>query len=170
MTALRTGVTALAVLLAIVLQAALLPHVGWRGVVPNLCLLVVVAGALTRGAHFGVVLGFCAGLALDLAPPADHLAGRWALALMAVGLVAGLVRRDERPTIPVVLVTAAVASFVGASVFGLLGVVTGDPGVAVTDVLLAVVAGVAGDLIVAPLVLLPLMVLLTRFEPQRRLA
>ncbi|WZH50687.1 MAG: rod shape-determining protein MreD [Nocardioides alkalitolerans] len=170
MNAARSAVTALAVLLAVVLQAALLPGLSWRGVVPNLVLLVVVAGALTRGPNVGVILGFCAGLALDLAPPADHLAGRWALALMVVGYVAGSVRRDERPTVPVVLVTAAVASFVGSSVFALLGVVMQDPATSVGDVLAAVGVGLVSDVVVAPLVLLPLLVLLTRFEPQRRFA
>ena len=66
---------------------------------PNLCLLVVVAAALTRGPQFAAVLGFGAGLALDLAPPADHIAGRWALALVVVGYVAGRVTpgRTGRP-------------------------------------------------------------------------
>ena len=45
---------------------------------------MVVAAALTVEAPFALVLGFVAGLTLDLAPPADHVAGRWALALMAV--------------------------------------------------------------------------------------
>ncbi len=34
------------------------------------------------------------GLLLDLAPPADHVAGRWALALLLAGYVAGRVRQD----------------------------------------------------------------------------
>lgn len=169
MTLARNLLLAAAVLLAVVFQAALMPHVSWRGVVPNLVLLVVVAAALTRGAHTGVVIGFCAGLALDLAPPADHLAGRWAIALLIVGYIAGSVRREERPTLSVVVLTAAVCSFVGASVYALLGVVLRDPAVAVTDVLTAVGAGVVSDLIVAPLVLLPLLLVLTRLEPQRRL-
>ncbi len=57
-----------------------------RASCPNLCLLVVVGAALTRGPQFAAVLGFVAGVALDLAPPADHVAGRWALALVVVGL------------------------------------------------------------------------------------
>lgn len=169
MTLVRNLAIAVAVLLAVVLQAALMPHVSWRGVVPNLVLLVVVAVGLTRGAHTGVVLGFCAGLALDLTPPADHLAGRWALALLVVGYLAGSVRREERPTLSVVVVTAAVCSFVGSSVYALLGVVLRDPAVAVGDVLAAVGAGVVSDVLVAPLVLVPLLLVLTRMEPQRRL-
>ena len=62
--------------------------------VPNLALLVVVAAALVRGPEFAAVLGFAAGLAVDLAPPADRVAGRWALALVVVGYLAGRVRRE----------------------------------------------------------------------------
>ena len=62
---------------------------------PNLCLLVVVAAALTVEAPFALLLGFTAGLTLDLAPPADHVAGRWALALVLVGYLAGRVRLLE---------------------------------------------------------------------------
>ena len=69
---------------ALVLQVSVFSHLSLAGVVPNLCLLVVVAAALTRGPQFAAVLGFVAGVALDLAPPADHIAGRWALALVVV--------------------------------------------------------------------------------------
>ena len=79
------------------LQVSVFPHLAWQGIVPNLCLLVVVGAALTRGPQFAVVLGFLAGVALDLAPPADHVAGRWALALVVVGYLAGRVRQDVRP-------------------------------------------------------------------------
>ena len=64
-------------------------HLAVQGVVPDLVLLVVVAAGLAYGSELGLVLGFGAGLLLDLAPPADHYAGRWALALMVVGYVAG---------------------------------------------------------------------------------
>ena len=70
-------------------QVSLFPHLAWQGIVPNLCLLVVVGAALTRGPQFAALLGFVAGVALDLAPPADHVAGRWALALVVVGYLAG---------------------------------------------------------------------------------
>ena len=35
-----------AVVLALVVQVSLFPHVAWHGIVPNRCLLVVVAAAL----------------------------------------------------------------------------------------------------------------------------
>ena len=88
--------------LALVLQVTffppLVPDFFGHGVVPNLCLLVVVAAALVRGPEQAAVLGFVAGLLLDLAPPADHVAGRWALALVVVGYVAGRMRPDTSPT------------------------------------------------------------------------
>ena len=81
-------------LLAVVLQVAVFSALSFEGVVPNLALLVVVAAALVRGPEFAAVLGFLGGLAIDLAPPADHVAGRWALALVVVGYLAGRVRHD----------------------------------------------------------------------------
>ena len=41
-----------AVLVALVLQVSLFPHLAWHGIVPNLCLLVVVGAALVRGPQF----------------------------------------------------------------------------------------------------------------------
>ena len=49
-----------------------------------------MAASISRGPQVGAVVGFCAGLLVDLAPPADHVAGRWALALVVVGLRGGV--------------------------------------------------------------------------------
>ena len=144
MTALRAIFAFAAVALALVLQVSVFPHLAWNGIVPNLCLLIVVAAALTRGPQFAAVLGFVAGVALDLVPPADHIAGRWALALVVVGYVAGRVRQDVKPTATAVVVTVAVSSFVGTSIFALTGILLRDPALAVPD-LLQVIAG-RGDL------------------------
>ena len=50
MTRLRALVALRAVAVALVLQVSLFPHLAWHGIVPNLCLLVVVASALTINA------------------------------------------------------------------------------------------------------------------------
>jgi rod shape-determining protein MreD len=167
MNALRALAALVAVSLALVLQVSLFPHVAWQGIVPNLVLLVVVGAALTRGAQFAAVLGFLAGVVLDLAPPADHVAGRWALALVVVGWVAGRVRQDVRPTASAVVTTVAASSFVGTSLFALSGLLLADP---VTDVLtLLQVIGVAvvWDVVLTPFVLPPVMAMFQRLEPQR---
>jgi rod shape-determining protein MreD len=143
----------------------------WHGIVPDLALLVVVGAALVRGGEFGMVTGFAAGVVLDLAPPADHLAGRWALALLVVGYVAGRVRQDARPgtapTPTTVLVTVAACSFVGSSVFALTGAVLRDPAVGFDDMLQAIGISLVWDVLLAPVVLPGVMAAFRRLEPAR---
>jgi rod shape-determining protein MreD len=170
MNAVRALVAAAAVGVALVLQVTFFPHLAWDGIVPNVCLLVVVGAALTRGPQFAAVLGFAAGLALDLAPPADHVAGRWALALVVVGYVAGRVRRDAQPTTGTVLATVAASSFVGTSVFALSGLVLRDPTIGIPELLEVVLVGVLWDLLLTPLVLPPVMAVFRHLEPDRSLA
>lgn len=169
MSAVRGVVAAVAVVLALVLQVSVFGPLAWEGVVPNLCLLVVVAGALTRGPQFAMVLGFGAGLLLDLAPPADHVAGRWALALLLVGYLVGRVRPESRPTATTVVATVAGASFVGTSVFALSGVLLSDPVVGVGETLSVLAVSLVWDVLLTPFVLPPLMALFRRLEPAHAL-
>jgi rod shape-determining protein MreD len=162
---LRVAVAAALVVLALVLQVAVFPHVAWEGIVPNFCLLVVVAAALVRGPAFAATLGFFAGLMLDLAPPADHVAGRWALALVVVGFVAGLMRQDTRTPATTVVATVAVSSFVGTSVYAISGLLLQDPVVSVGDLLPVILLAVVWDVLLTPLVLPGVMRLLARLEP-----
>jgi rod shape-determining protein MreD len=165
---LARALTALAaVVAALVLQVTVFPYVAWDGIVPNLVLLVVVAAALTRGPQFAAVLGFLAGVSLDLAPPADHVAGRWALALVLVGYLAGRVRQDQKPTTTTVVLTVAGASFIGSSVFALSGMLLGEGGAGVGGVLAVVVVAVVWDVLLTPFVLPPLMGMFRRLEPDR---
>lgn len=149
----RWLVAPLLVVLAVLLQAVVLPHVAIDGVVPNLALLLVVAAALVRGPEFAAVLGFGAGLVLDLAPPADHVAGRWALALTVVGFLAGRVRADADRSMVAALITVAASSFVGTSIYALSGVLLDDDSGSAGTMLAVVAISVVIDLVVAPLVL-----------------
>jgi rod shape-determining protein MreD len=170
MTPLRMLVAFLLVSLALVLQVSLFPHFAWQGVVPNLCLLVVVGAALTRGPQAAVLLGFLAGVALDLAPPADHVAGRWALALVVVGYVAGRVRQDVKPTAVAVVGTVAASSFIGTSVFAITGLILQDPVLDVGQLLQVIVVAVVWDVLLTPFVLPPVMTLFNRLQPERATA
>ena len=162
------GVAALLVLsLALVLQVSLFPHFAWRGVVPNLALLIVVGAALVRGPQAGAMLGFLAGVLVDLAPPADHVAGRWALALVVVGFLAGRLRQETRPSASAVLLAVAAASFLGSSVFALSGLVLQDPVVPVAEMMQVILIAVVWDVLLTPLVLPPVMALFRRLEPAR---
>ena len=176
----RWTVTVALVVLALVLQVTLFPHLApdWagRGVVPNLCLLVVVAAALVRGPEQAAVLGFVAGVLLDLAPPADHVAGRWALALVLVGYVAGRMRPEpgsgegSRPSVrtgaTAVVATVAASSFVGTSVYAISGLLLQDPVVSVGDLLPVILAGVVWDVLLTPFVLPVVMRLFAALEPR----
>jgi rod shape-determining protein MreD len=161
----RVAAAAGLVVVALILQVAIFPHLAWEGIVPNFCLLVVVAAALVRGPSFAATLGFFAGLMLDLAPPADHVAGRWALALVVVGYVAGMMRQDTRPSASTVVATVAASSFVGTSVYALTGEVLGDGAAGGGDLARVIVVALLWDVLLTPLVLPGVMRLLTRLEP-----
>src|SRR3546814_8505447 len=127
MSLVRGAMALLVLALALILQVSLFPAFAWQGVVPNLALLVVVASALVRGPEFAATLGFVAGAMIDLAPPADHVAGRWALALLLVGFIAGKVRPDTRPSASAVVPPVAAASFICNSIFAPHRPVPSDP-------------------------------------------
>jgi len=167
MTGIRDTALMVVVCFAIVAQAAIFRFVSVDGVVPNLALIVVVAAAIARGSEFAAMLGFGAGLLLDLAPPADHVAGRWALALVLVGYLAGRVRQDARtsPLMAVVLVGAM--SFVGTSVYALSGVVLDDGALAVDAMLRVIVISMLWDLMLAPFLVPALLWLVDRVRPAR---
>jgi len=167
MKALRALVVLGLVVVALVLQVAVFPHLAWEGIVPNFCLLVVVAAALVRGPTFAATLGFVAGLMLDLAPPSDHVAGRWALALVVVGCLAGLMRQDTRLSASTVVATVAVCSLVGTSVYALSGVVLGDSGASFGDLVRVILVALLWDVLMTPLVVPGVMRLLSRLEPAR---
>jgi rod shape-determining protein MreD len=167
MAAVRALVLTLVVALAVVLQVTLFPSVSYHGVVPNLALLVVVAAALSRGPEFAVVIGFLAGLLLDLAPPADHVAGRWALALVVVGYLAGRVRHDVRSSVLAAVVAVAAASFVGTSVFALSGMLLDDPALPVAEALAVIPVSVLYDVALTPFVLPVMMRIHARLEPHQ---
>ena len=158
---------AVLVLVALVLQTSVFHALAFDAVVPDLVLLVVVGAGLARGATFGMVTGFAAGLLVDLTPPADHDAGRWALALLVVGYLAGAIRPSSmgsRPTATLAVATAAAASFVGTSIYALSGMLlhqTPPFGTVLTTILL----GVVYDVLLAPLVLPLVLRAFDRVEP-----
>ena len=167
MIAARALVVTVVITLAVVLQVSLFPYLAYDGVVPNLALLVVVASALVRGPEFAAVLGFLSGLAIDLAPPADHIAGRWALALVVVGYLAGRVRHDARNSAVAAIIAVAASSFVGTSIFVLSGLVLSDPSVPAVEALQVVPAAVIFDVLLTPFVLPLMMRLFRRLEPHQ---
>jgi rod shape-determining protein MreD len=172
----RSVLIALTVLVALVLQTTVLPLLTSGTQVPQLCLLVVVGVGLAGGETPGTVTGFAAGLALDLTPPADHLAGRWALALLVVGYLAGRLgpatprrgggRRVRLAGLARLGVLVAAASFVGTSVYALSGLLFGEVAWSVPDLLEGVGVAVLLDTLAGVLVLPALLRLLGARAPR----
>lgn len=170
MTAVRGAVVAVLVGLAVVAQVVVFRYVAIDGVVPDLALILVVVAAIDRGPQFAALLGFGAGLLLDLAPPADHVAGRWALALVLVGYLAGRVRQDVRPSVTSVIAMVAGSSFVGTSIYALTGILLRDPVVGFGEFAQVIGVSVVYDILLTPLVMPWLIGLFWRLEPDRALA
>ncbi len=161
----RTATIGIVILLAVTLQVAVFNLFSVNGVVPNLALVVVVAASIARGAQFGAVVGFVAGMLVDLAPPAEHVAGRWALALVLVAILAGRVRTDARRSPIAGLATVAICSFIATSVFALSGVVLGDHALPAGEMVQVIGIALLWDVVVAPLLLPGLMALFDRTRP-----
>jgi rod shape-determining protein MreD len=163
------AMSGLLAVVALILQVSLFDAFSWQGVVPDLVLMVVVAGALSRGGQAGMILGFAAGLMMDLAPPADHIAGRWALALLVAGYVAGRFRQDTsmtrgRQSVLAVVATMAACSFVANSVFALSGMILTDPSIGFGEVLRVIGVALVWDVLLTPIVLPGLLALYHRAD------
>jgi rod shape-determining protein MreD len=167
MAAVRALVLTVVVVAAVVLQVSVFPYLSYDGVAPNLALLVVVAAALVRGPEFAAMLGFLAGLAVDVAPPADHIAGRWALALVVVGYLAGRVRQDAGTSAMAAIITVAASSFVGTSIYALSGMLLHDPALPVAEALRVIPVAVVYDILLTPFVLPLVMRLFRKIEPHQ---
>ncbi|MEV6107269.1 rod shape-determining protein MreD [Streptomyces sp. NPDC051940] len=83
------------IVVALVVQVSVLARLHLPGAVPDLMLLVVLGLALVYGHVGGALVGFGAGLLADIAPPADHAVGRYAMVLAVIGYFAGLIKPEK---------------------------------------------------------------------------
>ena len=169
MTTLLRGllVTAL-IIVTVTFQVSVFNHFAVEGVAPDLALLLVIGAALVRGPTYAALVGFAAGLVLDLAPPADHTAGRWAISLVLVGFLTGMARPDADVSVIGKVVMVAAGAFIGTSVFALTGLILNDPGVSISSVFDVVPKAVAYDIVITPLVLPLVLLAMRQFEPAER--
>ncbi len=124
------------------------------GGVPDLVLLCVVALGMTGGPGWGVVAGFCAGLALDLAPPADQLAGQYALVLCLAGYAAGRLRVTLRYSAVAALAAAGAVAAAAEVLAAALTLALDTPEVTGATVARLLPSSVLYDLVLIPVVLL----------------
>lgn len=170
MSAVRIGALAALLLVLIAIQDAALRFFSVSGVVPNLALLMVIAAGVVRGSDYGAGLGFVAGLLLDLTPPASGTAGRWALALVVAGYLAGKVSDEVRGSRRATLVLVGGCSFVATSLYALVGVALGDVPMESGRMPLVIILGVIVDVVAAAVLLPAAVALMRRLRPAQALA
>lgn len=150
---------------ALVLQASLIDRIPLPAGRPDLPLVCVAAFALTAGPTYGAVLGFVAGLAADILPPADHTIGRLALAYAVVGYLAGLLEDiEERSVLSTVVVVAGVSA-AAVVLFAGVGALLGDGRITASAVARSLAATVIYDVILAPFVVPLVAAAVRRAEP-----
>ncbi|MET9860182.1 rod shape-determining protein MreD [Streptomyces smyrnaeus] len=159
----RMLLSAALVVVALMLQVTVLARLQLPGAVPDLLLLVVLALALVYGHTAGALVGFCAGLLADIAPPADHAVGRYALVLCLIGYAAGLTKPEagqhRSATVPMLVVASAA---IGSTLlYAGVGALVGDTVARQVGLSGLLITATIYDLLLAPFVV-PLIMSLAR--------
>jgi rod shape-determining protein MreD len=154
------------IVVALVVQVSVLARLHLPGAVPDLLLLTVLGLAMVYGHVGGALIGFGAGLLADLAPPADHAAGRYALVLCVIGYLAGLIKPEngqlKSATGPMVVVVAAA---VGSTLlYAGVGALVGDTAARHVGLGGLLFTAALYDLLLAPFVVPGIMALARRAE------
>jgi rod shape-determining protein MreD len=127
----RVRRVAVLVMVFVLLQVTIFPHVRVAGRVPDLGLILAVAIAFDYGPEAGALVGFVAGLAYDLflSTPLGLTALAYALTAYAVGVLQGGVLRSPKWFTPVIGGAAGIAAgmlFVGVGLLAGVGAVHGN--------------------------------------------
>jgi rod shape-determining protein MreD len=120
---------------------------------PDLVLLTVVALGMCSRPATAAVIGFCAGLCLDIAPPGSYLIGEYALVLCLVGYLCGRIRGLLNQSAMLTIAGAMAAAAAGEALVALLGKAISDPQVSWTTVQQVLPASIIYDVIVTPFLL-----------------
>lgn len=104
------------------------------GGAPDLVLACVITVGLVGGPRHGLVAGFCAGLALDVAPPAIELVGQYALVFCLVGYACGRLRSAVSRSAVAAVAVAACAACAGEALAACLSLALDSPEVSAARV------------------------------------
>ncbi len=149
----RFALAAGAVVVALVLQLTLVDRLALPGGgAPDLVLLAVVALGLTGGPVAGMLTGFWAGLAMDVAPPAAGMLGEHALVFCVVGYGCGRLSRMTDRSAASALGVAAFAAAAGEVLYVAVGLMLGDPGISWTAIRSVLPPSVLQDVLISPFV------------------
>lgn len=162
----RTVLATLLTVVALILQVTVLARLQLPGAVPDLLLLTVLALALVYGHVGGALTGFFAGLLADLAPPADHAVGRYALVLCIIGYAAGLTKPEtgqhRSATVPMLVVAGGALS--STLLYAGVGALVGDTAARNVGLTGLLVTALIYDLLLAPFAVPLVMALARRLE------
>lgn len=150
MTVSRALLTGLFVVVAVMLQTAVLVRLPLPFGRPDLVLVLVVAIALALGPVAGMSVGFAAGLLSDLL--ADHPAGMLALVLCLVGYACGMLPDAGKRSLLVPMAVVLAAAVAAGLAFAVLLALVGSPRLDWSVVGASVPAGAAYDVILAAFV------------------
>jgi rod shape-determining protein MreD len=154
----RALMSCVIVVVAVVVQLTVLNRLPLPGgAPPDLVLLAVVALALTGGSMQGMVLGFAAGLALDIAPPASHVIGQYALVLCLVGYLCGKLAGELDRSVWFPLAAVAGGAVGGAALYAAVGMILGDPRITWPAMRHVLPPSVIYDVLLSPFVLYGMM-------------
>lgn len=123
------------------------------GTAPDIVLVLVVTLALTRGPVTGMLTGFFAGLALDLAPPGGYLIGGSALVFCVIGYGCGRLGRRADGSVPRRLAVAVIAVGAGEAALAASGLIAGDGAITLAAVSRGLPAAVLYDVLLCALLL-----------------
>jgi len=147
----RVGRTAVVVVLLVVMQVTVFPHLRFFGVVPDLGLVFAIAVAYYHGPEAGALVGFACGLLYDLflETPLAMAALAYALTAYAVGLLqAGLLRAPRGISV----LLGGVGGLAGGLVFIAIGGLAGVSGMWTAHALEVVALSAVYDALLAPAV------------------
>jgi rod shape-determining protein MreD len=172
----RALISFVAVGIAVIVQLTIVNRIAFPGGTgPDVVLLAVAALALADGPMIGALIGFSAGLALDVAPPGSYLVGENALVFCLIGYLCGLAREvpnsegvpEQGHTALFEIVVVAVAAVCGEALTVALGKMLSDPRISVPAVRHVLPVAVAYDLLLSPFVLFAAAAVLRLAGPPR---
>lgn len=164
----RTFRMGLLLVLLVVLQTSVLPHLRILGVVPDLGLVVAIAISVHYGPEAGASFGFAAGFASDLflQTPLGLSALAFGLTAYGVGVLQGRLVRPARWVAPVL--TAAAGIVAGLLFVGIGGLVGQDQLFVVRSLRTISLAAVYDGLVAV--VLFPVALAVARPDPRSHAA
>lgn len=153
------------VVLVVIVQVTVFPHLRVFGVVPDLGLLVAIAIAYREGPEAGAIVGFVAGLGYDLflETPIGFCALAYALVGYGMGMLSAGMMRSPRWISPFL---GLVGGLVGGLVLLTIGTLVGVDGVKGAHGFVTIGLAALYDMVMAPIVFF----LVARVLPSERTA